>query len=152
MIATPPSKSRFQSNPHLFFGLFPNETDKVIIAGGLWQPTPQQARMIREAINENSEPFHQLFKDKQFKKSFKSGFYAKELTTRTPRGFSESHSDIDWIKLKKFVVYKVVSIKDFSHKNFNDTLVADFKQALRLNQLLQKALNHQWHHTHFKKI
>lgn len=39
MIATRPSLSRFESNPHLFFGLFPNEETTIILAGGLWQPT-----------------------------------------------------------------------------------------------------------------
>lgn len=144
MIATRPSKSRFESNPHLFFGLFPNKDHKILIAAGLWQPTPTQARLIREAINKDSEPFHQLFSDKQFKSCFKNGFHMEETSTRTPRGFSDDHPDIAWIKLKKFVVYKVVSVKDFSSPKFGEMVIKDFKQALRLNQLLDQALKMQW--------
>lgn len=144
MIATRPSKSRFESNPHLFFGLFPNEIDKILIAGGLWQPTSQQARLIREAISKDSGPFHKLFSNKQFKSCFKTGFHMEDVSPRTPRGFSEDHDDIAWIKLKKFVVYKVVSVKDFSSPNFQEAVIKDFKQALRLNQLLDQALRMHW--------
>ena len=141
MIPTRPSISRFESNPHLFFGLFPNEKDTVLIAGGLWQPTPRQTRLIREAISQDAEPFRKLFSDKQFKSRFKDGFYMKETSARVPRGFSEDHEDVNWIKLKKFIVYKKVSLKDFSSAKFSEFVIEDFKQALRLNELIDKALN-----------
>ena len=144
MLASRPAASRFESNPHLFFGLFPNEEDQIIIAGGLWQPTSRQTRLIREAIAQDSEPFHELFADRKFKASFKNGFYAKDISARVPRGFNADHADIDWIRLKKFVVYKTVSVKEFSSEKFFDTVVNDLKQALRLNQLLDQALQMNW--------
>ncbi len=144
MIPTTPSKSRFESNPHLFFGIFPNEKDSILIAGGLWQPSSQQTRLIREAINKNAEPFHELFADKNFKSRFKNGFYMNEIATKVPRGFSEQHTDVAWLKLKKFVVYKKVSVKDFSSTKFSEFVIEDFKQALRLNQLIEKALKMDW--------
>lgn len=144
MIASRPSKSRFESNPHLFFGLFPNEDHKILIAGGLWQPTSQQTRLIREAINKDAGPFHKLFSDRLFKSCFKNGFRMEDAASRTPRGFADDHKDIAWIKLKKFVVYKIISVKDFSSPKFGDAVVKDFKQALRLNQLLDHSLKMQW--------
>ena len=144
MIPTRPSKSRFESNPHLFFGLFPNEKASVLLAGGLWQPTSQQTRLIREAISKDSDPFHKLFSDAQFKACFKNGFFMDEISSRVPRGFSENHEDINWIKLKKFVVHKKISIKDFSSANFSELVIKDFKQALRLNRLVDKALKLEW--------
>lgn len=140
MIATRPSKSRFESHPHLFFGIFPNEDASIVVAGGLWQPTSQQARLIREAISQDSEPFHELFTDPKFKARFRTGFFMDEVSDRVPRGFSKDHKDIDWIKLKKFVVYKKVSVKDFSSSKFSESVIKDFQQALRLNQLLDEAL------------
>ncbi len=144
MIATSPSKNRFESNPHLFFGLFPNEDHKILIAGGLWQPTSQQARLVREAISKDAKPFRKLFSDKQFRSCFETGFHMEDVSSRTPRGFSEEHKDIAWIKLKKFVVYKVISQKDFSSTKFEDAVIKDLKQALRLNQLLDHALKMRW--------
>lgn len=144
MIATRPAKSRFDSNPHLFFGLFPNEKCKVLLAGGLYQPTSQQTRLIREAISKDSEPFRKLFADADFKGRFKKGFSIKKIANRVPRGFDENHADILWIKLKNFVVIKEIPMKEFTSKGFSDSVVKDFKQALRLNRLLDLALQLNW--------
>lgn len=144
LIATRPSKSRFESHPHLFFGLFPNEDHQVLVAAGLWQPTSRQTRLIREAIAKDASPFSELFEDKTFNKRFKNGFCMDKVSTRTPRGFSETHEDIAWIKLKNFVVLKKISIRDFSSTKFGENIVADLKQGLRFNRLLDKALKLQW--------
>ena len=144
MIPTRPSRSQFESNPHLFFGLFPNEDAKILIAGGLWQPTSKQTRLIREAIYKDAVPFHELFEDESFKARFKKGFKMEHTSVRIPRGFSADHQDIDWIKLNRFVVMKEMSIKDFSSPNFSNSVIKDFKQALRLNQLLERALSLNW--------
>ena len=144
MIATRPSKSRFESNPHLFFGLFPNEKSKVLVAGGLYQPTSQQTRRIREAISKDSKPFRKLFSDADFKKRFKNNFSIEKIADRVPRGFDGNHDDILWIKLKNFVVIKEISMKEFTSKNFSDSVVKDFVQALRLNRLLDSALQLDW--------
>lgn len=144
MIPTRPSKSRFESHPHLFFGLFPNEKDKILLAGGLWQPSSQQTRLIREAIYKDSEPFHELFEDSEFKKSFKTGFSLDKMSKRVPRGFDEDHPDIEWLKLKNFILMKKVPLKDFSSAKFGDYAVRDFKQALRMNKLLDAAIRLQW--------
>ncbi len=140
MIASKPSATRFESNPHLFFGLFPNEKQKILLAGGLWQPTSNQTRKIRHAISQDSEPFHQLFKDSKFKSSFKKGFSLDNQAIRTPKGFSEDQPDLEWIRLKNFVVMKEFSITQFSSPKFSDLVIADFTQALRLNKLLENAL------------
>lgn len=144
LIASKPSNSRFESNPHLFFGLFPNEDHAVVLAGGLWQPTSRQTRLVREAIRKDAEPFHDLFSDAHFKRSFKQGFFMDETSKRTPRGFPEDHKDLIWIKLKKFVVYKKITVQEFSSAKFNESVIKDFLQALRLNKLLDNALKLNW--------
>lgn len=144
MIASRPSKQRFESNPHLFFGLFPNEETQVLLASGLWQPTSHQTLLIREAIRKDATPFHQLFADKAFKTRFKTGFSMDNMAARVPKGFSADHDDIHWIMLKNFVVLKSIKLKDFCSPRFNDLVVADFKQGLRLNKLLDLAIQSNW--------
>ena len=63
---------------------------------------------------------------------------------RVPRGFPVDHKDMNWLKLKRFVVWKEISIKDFSSSNLSESVIGDFKQALRLNKLLDKALRLDW--------
>ena len=65
-------------------------------------------------------------------------------SNRVPRGFPADHKDVNWLKLKNFVVLKEIAIKDFSSPKFSDSVIEDFKQALRLNKLLDKALRLEW--------
>lgn len=138
-----PPESRFEANPHLFLGIFPNEDDMgpVVLAAGLWQPSSQQMKKIRRALAADSSAFHALFADKQFKASFPTGFHMSDVATRVPRGFEADHPDVAWLKLKKFVVLKKFSVKEFSAKNFAEVVVRDYRQGLRLNRLLDEAIN-----------
>lgn len=141
LIASKPSASRFESNPHLFFGLFPNEKDQILVAAGLWQPTSRQTRLIRELIDTEPEAFQKLFKSKKFKERFPKGFFMEDQGVKVPRGFAPDHPFAEWLKLKKFVVLKSYTPQQLQKKNFNLEVIKDLKVGLELNQLLDKALN-----------
>lgn len=142
-IATRPTKNRFEKNPLLFFGLLPNDPQwqGVVVAGGLYMASSLQTRRVRQAIADNSEPFKKLFADKDFKKSFKSGFEPLVKAQKCPRGFDPDHADIEWIKLKTFFVCKTLTVKEFSARDLTAHLVRDFRQLLRLNDILQNAID-----------
>ncbi len=145
-IATLPSKNRFEKNPLLFFGLLPNhpQWNGVVVAGGLYMTRSLQARRVRQAIADDSEPFKELFRDRAFKKHFKHGFEPMMKAQRCPRGFDADHPDIEWIKLKTFFVCKKLTTAEFVSRNLARNLAGDFRQLLRLNELLQKAVNGSW--------
>jgi len=143
LIATRPSLSRFEKNPLLFFGLLPNDPqwNGVVVAGGLYMASSTQTRHIRQAIAKDSKPFKQLFADKAFKQCFKSGFEPVMKGQNCPRGFDADHPDIEWIKLKTFFVCKTLTMKEFSSPELAENLVRDFRQLLRLNVLLETAID-----------
>ncbi len=146
-IATRPSMSRFEKNPVLFFGLLPNEVEwggGVVVAGGLYMTSSVQMRRVRQAIADDAEPFKELFADKEFKKSFKDNFNKMTQAQKCPRGFDPNHSEMEWIKLKTFFVSKKLSMKELSSPQFNRNLARDFTQLLRLNDLLQSAIDGNW--------
>lgn len=68
-IASRPSENRFEKNPLSFFGLLPNDPrwNGVVVAGGLYMTSSRQARRVRQAIADNSQPFKALFRDRAFK-------------------------------------------------------------------------------------
>ena len=145
-IMTTPSKSRFEKNPLLFFGLLPNEPEwqGIVVAGGLYMASSLQMKRMRQAIAENSEPFKELFSDKDFKKTFKDGFNDTSISKKCPRGFDENHPDINWIRLKTFFVSRILSAKEYTSPQLNKIVTHDFKQLLRLNHLIQKAIDGNW--------
>ncbi len=140
--ASRPSGSRFERTPHLFFGILPNEPDwkGIIVSGGLFLPSSPQMKKIRQAIADDAGPFHELFKDRDFKARFKDGFSDWQTAVRDPRGFDADHPDMAWIKLKSFMVVKKIPPAQFTSARFADNVIKDFTQALRLNDLLQRAL------------
>ncbi len=142
-IATRPAQSRFEKNPLLFFGLLPNDPqwEGVVVAGGLYMASSRQTRRVRQAIADDSKPFKNLFADKEFKRSFKSGFEPMAKTQKCPRGFDPDHPDIEWIKLKTFFVCKTLTMKEFGSQDLAGNLVRDFRQLLRLNEILQGAID-----------
>ncbi len=64
--------------------------------------------------------------------------------TRCPRGFDADHPDIEWIKLTTFFVSRILTAKEFSSPALAQNVVNDFRQLLRLNALLQKAVDGNW--------
>ena len=143
LIATRPSLSRFEKNPLLFFGLLPNDPqwNGVVVAGGLYMASSTQTRQIRQAIANDSAPFKKLFADKVFKLSFRSGFEPMMKGQECPRGFDADHPDVEWIKLKTFFVCKKLTMKEFSAPDLTERVVRDFRQLLRLNALLEAAID-----------
>ncbi len=142
-IATTPAQSLFEKNSLLFFGLLPNDPqwEGVVVAGGLYMASSLQTRRVRQAIAVDSVRFKKLFSDRDFKKSFKSGFEPMVKTRKCPRGFDPDHPDIEWIKLKTFFVCKTLTNNEFSSQDLSKNIVRDFRQLLRLNDILQDAID-----------
>lgn len=140
--AAVPRTSRFENNPNLYFIIDATETpaNRVLVAGGLYHPSSRQLRAIREAIAEDASPFEALFEDPDFKRSFKGGFSMDKVSSRVPRGFDPKHPHLTWIQLQAFFVWRSYRLSEFSSAKFPDLVVRDFRQILRLNDLLTKAI------------
>ena len=137
-----PSDSRFERNPHLFLGILPNIPTYrgVVAAGGLFMPSGPQLKKVRSAIAQDAHPFHALFADPAFKSRFKVDFSREEVASRPPRGFDPGHPDMEWLRLKRFLVVKKLSTTEFTSPDLVTALAEDFKQLIRLNRLLEDAL------------
>ena len=60
---------------------------------------------------------------------------------KCPRGFDPDHPDIEWIKLKTFFVCKTLTKNEFSSQDLSKNIARDFRQLLRLNDILQDAID-----------
>lgn len=140
--ASRPAESRFDHNPNLYFMIYPpdEDGDKVLIAGGLYMPSSRQVRAIREAIAQDATPFDRLFASKAFASRFPGGFSREKVSSRPPRGFDKEHPRMDWLKLQAFFVWRPYTLREFASPGFFDLVTNDCKQILRLNELLELAL------------
>ncbi len=136
-----PSESRFDHNPNLFFLINAEDPkDSFLVAGGLYMPSSHQLRSVREAISEDATAFEQLFSDAAFSRCFKGGFSSERKATRPPRGFDPNHPRMNWLKLQAFFVWRSYSKKEIHSAQFSEIIARDFRQILRLNALLDQAI------------
>lgn len=139
--ATRPTGSRFDHNPNLFFLIQANDAeDPVLVAGGLYVPSSRQLRAVREAIAKDASAFDRLFASKDFARSFPGGFSDEKKATRPPRGFDPSHPRIEWLKLQAYFVWRPYPKREWASKNFPALVARDMRQILRLNELLDQAI------------
>lgn len=136
--AARPRESLFTHNPNLFLFFNPSDKkDSVLVAGGLYMPSSQQTRALREAIANDASAFEKLFASKEFSKHFKGGFSMEKTSSRPARGYDPNHPRMHWLKLQAFFVWKPYTRAQFSSKKFPELVAADWKQILRLNRLLE---------------
>lgn len=146
--ASRPRESRFDHNPNLFFLIQTDEPegDNVLVAGGLYMPSSRQIRAIREAIAHDASPFDRLFASKAFAARFPGGFSDEKISTRNPKGFAADHPRMDWLKLQAFFVWHPYTMREFTSAEFPELITEDWRQILRLNELLEFALKGQLAH------
>ncbi len=88
----------------------------------------------------DAQAFHALFADPAFKARFETDFSREEVASRPPRGFDPDHPDMEWLKLKRFLVVKKLSTTEFTSADLVPAVARDFKQLIRLNRLLEDVL------------
>ena len=69
-----------------------------MIAGGLYDPEPEQILRFREAISRRPGPFKAIIADPAFIQYF--GRLQGEKLKTAPRGFSPDHPEIELLRLK----------------------------------------------------
>ena len=139
--AARPRTSRFEHNPNCFFLINTEDPkDTVLVAGGLYMPSSRQTRALRETIAKDASAFDELFASKSFARCFPGGFSDERLSSRPTRGYPPDHPRMDWLRLQAFFVWRPYSRREFYSADFPKLVAHDWKQILRLNQLLEQAL------------
>ena len=128
------SGSRYDSCPNLYFHI---DGEDVLSAGGLYMPSADQTKHIRKWIDQDPSLLEALFKDKDFKKRFPDFGDERVLKTK-PRDYPIDHPKFDWLRLSGWYVWRPFTKKEFFSPKFHEILIEDWKQILRLNQILDR--------------
>ena len=109
------------------------------VAGGLFQPEPENLAKVRQEIDYNGDTLMKIMGNKKFKALFKD-FWDEDKLKRPPKGYPEDHSYIEWIKLKSFIVTHQFSDAEVGDKKFIKTTTGAFKILKPLNEFLKEAV------------
>lgn len=114
--------------------------EKSMFAGGLWRPEPKKLRSIRDAIDYDGEELKKILSKKSFKETF-GGLHEDVRLTNAPKGFSNDHPHIDLLKNKTFAVMKAFDNKAIFQNDFEDKVLAAYKEMLPFRKYLNKAIS-----------
>lgn len=95
--------------------------DSAFIAAGVYDPTPEQLKAIREAIAAKPKAFEKVITAPDFVKYF--GSVQGEKLKTAPKGFSPDHPAIEWLKHKQFLATHELKDKDLLKPDFADHFV-----------------------------
>jgi uncharacterized protein (TIGR02453 family) len=92
------------------------EPGNAMLAGGMYDPNPQQLANWRESINRSARLFKEITSDATFMKYF--GHVTGERLKTAPRGYSEDHPEIDLLRLKSVTVMRKVTDAEVTAPSF----------------------------------
>ena len=108
---------------------------ELFFAVGEYMPPADRLKQIRTAIAENGPALVKILKGKKLLQTFGT-LQEEDKLQRPPKGFDANHAQIELIKLKHFMVWNQISMKQFKAAQQSEmvvkTLVSSFKDAYPL--------------------
>jgi len=95
------------------------------IAGGFWNPNSDDLKRIRKEFEMDDSYIRKIIAAPTFQKCF--GELQGEGVKTAPRGFDITHSAIDLIRKKQFIVVHNFTDKQVLAKDFTDEMVTGYK-------------------------
>jgi uncharacterized protein (TIGR02453 family) len=108
-----------------------NQDGQLLIASGEYLPPPDRLHAIRRQIIEDAAGFGKVLKNKKLKETFGT-LSEQDKLSRPPKGFDPDGPNLEFVKLKSFLVRKETSIKKKLPTDLGGDLAAAFKDALPL--------------------
>lgn len=98
-----------------YFHLEPGNS---FLAGGFWNPSPDDLLLVRKDIEAGHEEWRSMLNKPKLKKTF-GGLLGDQVLT-APRGFDKNHPAIELLRYKQFLLRHSVSDKVVTSKDFVD--------------------------------
>ena len=127
---------RKNHGPGYYFHLQPGES---FLSGGVWMPSPDIMKRIRQEIYYNVDEFKNILNDKNFAKYF-SGIDDWDRQKLAPREYPKDFPDIDLLKNRSFTVSHKLSEKTINSEKLFDYAIWVYQVMKPYNAFLEKAV------------
>lgn len=101
------------------------EPGNSFIAGGFWQPVPEDLKRIRDEISFDATPLTKIIKAKSFVSMFET-LKGEQLKT-APKGYDPDHAAIQLLRYKQFLLIRPFSDKEVLAPSFLKEANLSFK-------------------------
>ncbi len=96
------------------------------MAGGFFNPNPDDLLRIRKEFEMDAEPIRQILGDQGFRKAFQ-GFNQEYAVKTAPKGFEKDHPNIDLLRLKSYFVIHPFSDEEVMDPNFSSMVLHHYR-------------------------
>ena len=98
-----------------------------LIAGGLWHPSADKLKLLRQEIDYEGEKLDEILKRSAFADHFI--LFEEDMLKGTPKGYASDHPYIYLLRMKSLAAYRPITRADFYSDAF-PTLVIESYQAI----------------------
>lgn len=127
---------RKNHGPGYYFHLQPGEC---LLSGGVWMPSPDIMKKIRQEIYYNIDEFKSILNNKNFTKYF-SGIDDWDRQKLAPREYPKDFPDIDLLKNKSFTISHKLDEKIIHSEKLFGYAVGVYRVMQPYNAFLAKAI------------
>ena len=113
--------------------------NKSFIAGGIYMPDAANLSKIRQEIDYNPGGLQKILKAKKFRDLFNDFDDFDKLKT-APKGYPKDHPQIEWLKLKSFIVSRPLTDKQVTGRKFISLVSSGCKTIRPLNDYIREAI------------
>lgn len=110
--------------------------NRSMIAGGAYMPPMPWLTAIREKIDEEGEKFISIISKKEFREFF--GEIEGEKLKSAPKGFKRDHPYIKYLRLKSFLVSKMITDREILDPGCFDLIMRASRIMKPLNDFLNE--------------
>ncbi|QNE40258.1 DUF2461 domain-containing protein [Hymenobacter sp. NBH84] len=109
------------------------------LGAGKWLPDTASLQRIRQEIHYSPDTFHALRQHPEFVRHFPDGLEGDRLQ-RPPKGYDKNDPDIEWLKMKSYLVSRPISDAELLQPDFVARAVESLHVAQPLVQFLNQAI------------
>lgn len=127
---------RHSENPSYYLHVQPGEN---FIGGGIYMPGGELLKKIRQEVDYNPEELKKIVADPIFKKAY--GEIRGEKLKTAPKGYPKDHPNIEFLKLKSYVVMHKLDDSEVKTDGFEAKCLDYFKIMKPFNDYLAVAVS-----------
>ncbi len=116
------------------------EPDNSFVGGGVYNPQPEQLKLIRKGIEANFDEWNETINNPQFKQTFPSGIHTSGVLSKVPKGFSQNSLAIEFLKMKGYFTMENLSDKEIVSSEVFEKIINRFKASKPLVDFINKTL------------
>ncbi len=110
------------------------DLDGVRFGGGVWQPPAPKLALIRQAIDEKPEKWHEVRDNADIIKEF--GSVQGDGLKTAPKGYDKEHPDIVDLRRKTFFLMKRAPLKSIYSRSLIDEVASTYQKAVPFMKFL----------------